>query len=504
MMHDTVLIFGTGKILEKQKDHIDFEKVLCLVDNDEKKWNQKLYNKEVINPNTIRNYQFDYIVVFSTKYYFNIYSQLVKQLQIPEEKIVSWYYYCDMMNIVAEHRQKISSWDVMTEIFLYVDQKKLYSILDFGQGCSRYGALSKQDVRIPPHAQDMLALDSYNLWELPVFACYDNLYSSIYTKLIDIGSGYYDVIMFIDPFLHMNIEQCKAYIRKTYNLSQYVILNIPCNIVPVYAEWIEKKFQEFGRIEKIGPSYSNYILVIEKERVFSCNIYVVTHKEFTCPSINGYMPIFAGAHKSGETYGYIRDDTNDNISGLNPWINECTALYWMWKHASSEYIGLNHYRRYFLKNDIDRRLSNIVQQDDIENWLKKYDIILPIEGHYYVYAGVKLEIKKSININAYNKGMEIIKKLLQERQPEYLDAFEFVMNGVVFYPYNMFIMKKSIMQQYCEWLFSFIIDAAKSLDVSSYDEYSKRVIGFIAERMLTVWLMHQHYKIKELPILLIE
>ena len=34
-----------------------------------------------------------------------------------------------------------------------------------------------------------------------------------------------------------------------------------------------------------------------------------------------------------------------------------------------------------------------------------------------------------------------------------------------------------------------------------WDMYSKRVIGFWAERMLTVWLLYTGYRIEELPVI---
>ena len=82
-----------------------------------------------------------------------------------------------------------------------------------------------------------------------------------------------------------------------------------------------------------------------------------------------------------------------------------------------------------------------------------------------------------------------------------MDAFNYVMNNTWFFPCNMFVTSKKLFDEYCKWLFSFIIPACKEFDVSKYDKYSCRAIGFFAERMLTVWLMKHNYKVKTLPIL---
>ena len=67
-----------------------------------------------------------------------------------------------------------------------------------------------------------------------------------------------------------------------------------------------------------------------------------------------FLPIHLG---QGDDYDYlatqmIGDDTGDNISKKNSTYNEFTAVYWAWKNydkiGNPDYIGLNHYRRFFI------------------------------------------------------------------------------------------------------------------------------------------------------------
>jgi hypothetical protein len=72
------------------------------------------------------------------------------------------------------------------------------------------------------------------------------------------------------------------------------------------------------------------------------------------------------------------------------------------------------------------------------------------------------------------------------------------MAGKSMYVYNMFITRRDILDRYCEWLFSFLIEAAEGLDVVGYDTRRQRTMGFLAECLLTVWLYRNKLRIKEL------
>ena len=72
-------------------------------------------------------------------------------------------------------------------------------------------------------------------------------------------------------------------------------------------------------------------------------IYTLTHKHFTKPDDNMYVPLQVGT-AIDSPLGYLRDDTGDNISALNGYYSELTGLYWIWKnvleHAITEDILL--------------------------------------------------------------------------------------------------------------------------------------------------------------------
>ena len=226
------------------------------------------------------------------------------------------------------------------------------------------------------------------------------------------------------------------------------------------------------------------------------NIYVITHKRYNLPNYGLYVPLVVG-DKYIE-HNYLTEYNGKNIAYLNDKINECTALYWIWKNTDSQYVGLNHYRRRFYNNWY-KNSGNYLDGFCAKRIMESYDVILP-ESICFAEITVLEQLEATIQKEAFIKGHEVITNVLKKKQPEYIGAFERVMSGHVMYPCNMFFTSREILNAYCEWLFSFLIEAAEMIDICGFDNYSKRVIGFFGERMWTVWLVKNDLKIKQLPI----
>lgn len=84
-----ILIFGTGNTSHKVLKILDLSKVKVLgfIDNDISKAGMKYYGLEVILPDEINKYSYDFILITSM-YYVDIYKQLI-DLNINKEKIIN-------------------------------------------------------------------------------------------------------------------------------------------------------------------------------------------------------------------------------------------------------------------------------------------------------------------------------------------------------------------------------------------------------------------------------
>lgn len=234
-------------------------------------------------------------------------------------------------------------------------------------------------------------------------------------------------------------------------------------------------------------------------------ILVATHKKYKMPEENIYIPLHVG-REGKQDLGYIGDNTGENISIKNPNYCELTGLYWAYKNLKCEYIGLCHYRRYFTMKNIFKRaiqtnnkLDLILNKSQIEELLSKYNVILPKKRNYYIET-IESHYKNAHHIEDLKK----VEKIIETDYPEYMESFKSVMNGRTLYLYNMFIMKKDDFDKYCEWLFHILFKLEGSIDISSYDNYQKRIYGFLSERLFNVWIAKQEFNIKELPILNME
>lgn len=189
--------------------------------------------------------------------------------------------------------------------------------------------------------------------------------------------------------------------------------------------------------------------------------------------------IQVGAALTDQVLFELRDDVGDNISSKNKQYCELTALYWIWKNDSADYLGISHYRRRFVLSDYD--VHKIFD--------KNIDIVVTVP--IVNFATVRKQYEKDHDIHDWDIMLEAIKTLY----PDYYEAADRVQNGNCYYAYNMFIAKKKIFNNYCEWLFN-ILEYCVSRIGEKEDVYQNRYAGFLAERLLTIFLVYnQHFKI---------
>ena len=222
-------------------------------------------------------------------------------------------------------------------------------------------------------------------------------------------------------------------------------------------------------------------------------VYIITHKKVDKYGDDSYKLLQVGAELNSNRFGdeYLIDSVGDNISSKNKSFCELTGLYWIWKNTDDDIVGLEHYRRY-LEEPNGKEPAKTSTISDI---LKRSDIILP------KVTKQPNSIKYGWSLIHHAKDMDIVRDVISEKYPGYLAEFDTVMNSHELYICNMMICKKSICDKYCEWLFDILFEVENRVDISTYDDMQKRLFGFISERLLNVWVMHNHLKVTELKLI---
>lgn len=225
-------------------------------------------------------------------------------------------------------------------------------------------------------------------------------------------------------------------------------------------------------------------------------VYVMTHGP-ECTHLEDYcIPLEIGAACRDKHCGILRDDTGDNISEKDRMYCELTDLYWMWKNQSHDIVGLYHYRRMFNLNS-----------KQIRKLLSKYDIILP----------KKIDIRPTIDSEHQRQKLpldwKIMKDVLNELYPEYYESAKIIFPMNKSYAFNMLVTSDAIFKDYCTWLFSILTEVEQRFELQ-YDErlakfhehkkkpgylngYYERAIGFLAERLLNIYVVQNNLRVKE-------
>ena len=211
-------------------------------------------------------------------------------------------------------------------------------------------------------------------------------------------------------------------------------------------------------------------------------IYVVKHseEEITVPLLNNYKELKVGK--------LFEDNGRDNINHLNPYINEATGLYDLWKNCNDEYIGMTHYRRLFL----DER-NFVLRYNKAIELLNEYKVDMlctpfhPFDDNYTILSYFRYSLSVSNNPDSVKILDKYYDKLVEKIGPKFNWYFK---NRQGFIARNMFFCRKEIIDEYCKWLFPIIIPLTEEFiknDVKACVT-QERLLGHFIERIFSYWI----------------
>ena len=218
-----------------------------------------------------------------------------------------------------------------------------------------------------------------------------------------------------------------------------------------------------------------------------------------------YIPINCGNLKGTEEWCdkhlHYETDFKDNIAHLNPKLNEMTSIWCYWKNLmkNPDYVGFQHYRRFFNQGDF----LDIAQYDFIDT--KEIPMVFNLS--YFTgnstpelkFTNIKNGYAICHKIEDWNKMEELLKKT-----PYYAYFEEWSKQSQLTSPCNLFIMKKKMFEEYCEFIFPILFELEKQVDLTGRDLYQKRALAFLSERLTSLFIyckVKQGYKRKTIGTL---
>jgi hypothetical protein len=240
-------------------------------------------------------------------------------------------------------------------------------------------------------------------------------------------------------------------------------------------------------------------------------IFICHHKPYWICETAVITPIQVGRAIAAERLPMLGDDMGvDNISTQNRQFCELTAMYWVWKNMKLDFIGFGHYRRYlcFSEKPAGRIMETpfpvielphpdlmsaerlqefgICNDAEIIEYVKKYDIILPEP-----VGNPRLSLERQYKCCHIPADWDAMVQILVEKYPAYQNSVQKVFrSNWQIYPYNMFVMRFDLFCEYMAWLFDVLFELRQRIKISD-DPYQQRVLGFLSERMLTLFVVHK-------------
>lgn len=182
----------------------------------------------------------------------------------------------------------------------------------------------------------------------------------------------------------------------------------------------------------------------------------------------------------------LRDNVGDNISLENQQYSELTGYYWVWKNTNHDIIGIEHYRRHFIKPNrpIDDYVhtEDLFDENDIINALSNHDFIIP------VHESLANTSVYDLYVICFHEQADQIVKWMREYfkdQPNYLESLFNYMSHNRLVRANMLITRKEEYDKYCETMFTMIDYLKQHIPVEKPDS---RVWGYITELFPAIYI----------------
>lgn len=231
------------------------------------------------------------------------------------------------------------------------------------------------------------------------------------------------------------------------------------------------------------------------------DIFIFTHKDFKKQVSNDVYKI-VDARNFKDSYKIM--GCLDDVA-----MSELYSFFYLRENYEfKDYVGVCAYRRYFdFLDDVP----------DINEIFKEYDAI--VRRPLTLSITAREQYARCHNV----EDLDILGEVIKDKFSKYYNAYELFINGKFFIPCNMFIMKKEDFIEYVddmkeimkEYFWRVGIDMErrvidneekylKKMSPNNTIAYQKRIIAFVFERFINVFMLKKFNKMKAYDVIVTE
>jgi hypothetical protein len=147
-----------------------------------------------------------------------------------------------------------------------------------------------------------------------------------------------------------------------------------------------------------------------------------------------------------------------------------------------------------------RVLRLCLSKKKAEKIFQNYDVIVPSKRRYVIES-----LYSHYDHTLDGEHLDLAKQVIQENYKEYIPYVEKVYDRTWGYMFNMFVMPKDLVDEYCQWLFTILGKVELLIDTTDMTGFEARLFGRVSEILYNVWLQKKieedGIRVKEVPLL---
>lgn len=336
---------------------------------------------------------------------------------------------------------------------------------------------------------------------------------NFFTQFLDVPKRYEAYRIFREFVLNSGYFSNRAkkvrVVKKTKDYDDYLKY-----ITKVRVPFLQKIFSVRNEYGHKVIRIAGFKISFEYNKKIEAKIFIVYHKPSYIFKNSISTPIQAGRFDMLENNNSdftkediqwmkdntIGDDSGDNISYLNKYISELTAIYWVWKNydkiGNPDVVGFMHYRTLLMLHSYPQYEPNYLDSCGFETGLINYLLKgkKAITGEWVTLETTQYDAYKNVgyghNILFYDKLFDILKTKYKN---DYKDFYKWSTNLSKGGPFkNLFIMHKKEFFKYCKWIFPIIFDLMREFEKYEYTDVNEKRNGAWIGELLTAYYFDKY------------